>query len=242
MGSEQNEEQRNIQEGKVGEDLAQQNLNLRFLNDTAFHLAKLTSEQDLKSFLCASLKEFTGAAFVTYSEYNHKKRVLKTRHIETDRKILQTIINTVDKNILNTESPVSEAIYQDLIHNVVIQRNSLSEITFGAIPNIADFPIKALTCTDRFYRICYVIAGKIFGTSVIGIKKGQNMPSTELLESFANLAAITLRRENAEETLRQNEERFRSYVENSSDIIYLLSPEGIFTYVSPQWTKLLGYR
>jgi len=241
MGSEQNEGKRNIQEEKAGEDLAQQNLNLRFLNDTAFHLAQLTPEQDIKVFLCTRLKEFTGAAFVTYSEYNHKKRVLKTRHIETDQKILQTIINTVDKNILNTESPVSEEIYQELIHNVVIQRNSLSDITFGAIPKIADFPIKTLTRTDRFYRICYVIAGKIFGTSVIGMKKGQNVPSTELFESFANLAAITLRRENAEDALRQNEERFRSYVENSSDIIYLLSPEGIFTYVSPQWTKLLGY-
>jgi len=44
-----------------------------------------------------------------------------------------------------------------------------------------------------------------------------------------------------EEALRQSEERFRSFVENANDIVYSLTPEGIFSYVSPRWTDLLGY-
>lgn len=41
--------------------------------------------------------------------------------------------------------------------------------------------------------------------------------------------------------LRQSEEKFRSIVENANDLIFLLSPEGSFTYVSPNFTDLLGY-
>jgi len=45
----------------------------------------------------------------------------------------------------------------------------------------------------------------------------------------------------AEQKLRENEEKFRSFVENANDIIYQLSPEGIFVYVSPNWESILGH-
>nr|WP_242055522.1 ATP-binding protein [Nostoc flagelliforme] len=47
--------------------------------------------------------------------------------------------------------------------------------------------------------------------------------------------------EQAEEALRQGEEKFRTIVENATDIIYLLKPDGFFSYVSPNWTEILGH-
>ena len=41
--------------------------------------------------------------------------------------------------------------------------------------------------------------------------------------------------------LRANEEMFRLMIEHSHDIIYTLTSDGIFTYVSPVWTDLLGH-
>jgi PAS domain S-box-containing protein len=45
-----------------------------------------------------------------------------------------------------------------------------------------------------------------------------------------------------EESLRQNEERFRSLVQHSSDVIAILEPDGMIRYVSPSLERILGYR
>jgi len=49
-------------------------------------------------------------------------------------------------------------------------------------------------------------------------------------------------RKKAEETLRQSEEKYKSLVESTSDIIWETNAEGIYTYVSPQLESILGYK
>ena len=54
------------------------------------------------------------------------------------------------------------------------------------------------------------------------------------------LIDITERME-AERRLQESEEHFRRLIENASDLISIISPEGITLYQSPALTRLLGY-
>jgi len=45
----------------------------------------------------------------------------------------------------------------------------------------------------------------------------------------------------AEYAVFKSDQRFRSFVENVHDIIFTLSAEGVFTYVSPNWKDAFGY-
>ena len=48
-------------------------------------------------------------------------------------------------------------------------------------------------------------------------------------------------RKQTEELLKSSEMRFRSFVENANDVLFTLSPAGVFIYVSPQWKDAFGY-
>jgi len=48
-------------------------------------------------------------------------------------------------------------------------------------------------------------------------------------------------RKKTEETLRQNEEKYKALVESTSDMIWETNTEGLYTYVSPQIEHILNY-
>ncbi len=61
-----------------------------------------------------------------------------------------------------------------------------------------------------------------------------------LIGVISRLSYAQIKLARASESLRQSEQRFRSFVENANDIVYALTPEGCFTYVSPNWLELMG--
>jgi PAS domain S-box-containing protein len=58
---------------------------------------------------------------------------------------------------------------------------------------------------------------------------------------YGAVMSVITDRKRAEKAVREDEEKHRLLIENSHDIIYTLTPEGVFSFVSPAWTALLGH-
>ncbi len=64
---------------------------------------------------------------------------------------------------------------------------------------------------------------------------------TELTTLATDFQQMSDALETRQAQLQASETRFRTFVEKASDVIYTVSPEGVFTYVSPNWKELLGH-
>ncbi len=78
---------------------------------------------------------------------------------------------------------------------------------------------------------------------LVATKGGLSQVERNAVISLCRETAIALRAvEQTEKTVRQrSEERFGSLIDNSSDIVAVLAPDGRLTYVSPVASRLLGY-
>lgn len=70
-----------------------------------------------------------------------------------------------------------------------------------------------------------------------------HVTTVQLPEGQGTLAYLsdTSKRREAEDRLRANEELFRSYVEQSTDVIFTLDAQGVFVFVSPAWERHFGF-
>jgi len=65
--------------------------------------------------------------------------------------------------------------------------------------------------------------------------------NTALKQRIQELELSDSQGKQMDQRLRESEEKFRILVENANDIVFSLTPEGVFTYVSPTWTRMLGH-
>ncbi len=108
-------------------------------------------------------------------------------------------------------------------------------IGVGLLAYLADTYLEWLYCDEAFLSLL------ITGVSLHAILS--SLLTVVLFISFGAYASHELsrtRQKNIEQTDDEDAQRFRTFVENANDIVYTLSLDGVFTYVSPNWQDCLG--
>ncbi len=221
-------------------ELANQNKALKKINQFALELSVLSSEENLDVFITRRIKEFAGAKTVTFAEYNPSTRTITPRHIEIESGLLEKIVDLLGTQIQNIHSVVSNELYKEMTTEIVGVFKTLYEASFGVVPRPVGTAIEMILNIDRIIGVVYLIEGKLFGTSLLGMEKGKPDPPRELLENFAHLAATSLRRRNSEAELKESEAKYRFIVENIGEGFAFVNADEEFLISNSAAEKIFG--
>ena len=92
----------------------------------------------------------------------------------------------------------------------------------------------------------FVMAPAIFNNKIIGMvaianpERNYNQADLDYIKRLADFYAIALNRKIENEKLKYAEEKYRSIIESSSNLIYTITPQGIVTFINDN-IKNFGY-
>lgn len=219
------------------------NRDLANLNIFAIEMASTQDSPDLYPLIASKLKEITGAATSTFGVYDPQKKEIRVEHVEMDHNLVTDLMQALGgRKLTDAGFPVSEEARRLMIQKPVRIQLSLSEITFGVISPMVAKVMQTAQGIDRFIGIAYVVGEEVFGSSVLALRAGQPAPELDTLEAYANIVAVSLKRNQAEGKLRESEKRFSTFFQSSPAAIGItrLSDDRLVD-VNQAWERMTGY-
>ncbi|MCK5201878.1 MAG: hypothetical protein KAR21_26170, partial [Spirochaetales bacterium] len=216
---------------------------LGFLNTIANEQANTNNFDDLTDLIIHQLKKISNAIFVSFFEYDSTDKLLKNMKISAEQPILDAVIQVAGEKILDTEIPVDDEHYQEIVNKRIKFFPNLYEDSYGAVgPKISSLIQKALKI-DKLWGLAYIIDNKLYGTSIFTLKKGQQEPDRGVLDSFINISAISLRRLHLESKIRQSEKESKNYLKaiDSMDLgLFIVNSDYSVRYMNSTMVKWFG--
>lgn len=231
---------------------------LSILNKLSVELLNLSPGDKLEAIVSKIIKEITGAKAAVFSGYNPDTRCLHVQHIELEQGLLNQVLKLLGTQVSKITSPVNDETFKLITTEIIGVRETLHEASFGSISKSMGAAIQKMLKIDRFIGVVYMVDGKLYGTSLLAMDKSQPDPPRQILENIIFLAAVTLKRKRAEETIRESEERYnqerrkamlemqqvlselQALIDNVQQGILMENEERIIHYANNKFCELFG--
>jgi PAS domain S-box-containing protein len=235
-----------IERKQAEEEIRQKNFHLSTVNELEREFAELPTGSRVEILAAKKLLALSGAVVTVFSTYDPVRQVLNVAALELGPGILdglpggwEKVSGWLGQRPEQMEIPLRKEMYLDIRRSIVGMKKTVSEISYGYISPVVSASIQTLSGIERFIHIAHVIDGELYGTSVIGLRAERPDPSMEILESFAHIIAVSLRRQRAELALRESDERLRQITENITTVFYIYDRAlGRFLYVSQAYESV----
>ena len=187
-----------------------------------------------------------------------KSRLAKLEKTEAKRKEAEEALRESEEKFRQFFENEPEYCYMISLEGTVLDVNSAALKALGyKKEELAGRPLKTIYAPESIPQMKKNLAkwkktGKLKDEEmVIVTKKGERRTvllsashvkdrGGKILHSISVQKDITERKQ-AEEALRESEERYRNIIENANDMIQSVGPDGHFEYVNRAWLETLGY-
>ncbi|MBW2119585.1 MAG: PAS domain S-box protein [Deltaproteobacteria bacterium] len=123
-----------------------------------------------------------------------------------------------------------------------LNKEGLYGILLKTVPKTVCNSIEKLLNIKKIYGIGFTKDNQLFGTIVIFLKEGAGeLKNKQIIEALLKQASIAVQKKQAEEALRESEEKFRYLVKNSNDVFVTIDKNGKEIFVSDSVERITGF-
>jgi PAS domain S-box-containing protein len=234
-----------VTEHSAREDaLAEEQRWLIAVNALAVELAAAGADADGGEIVARRLLEATNGVAASFGPYDPETRSLGPMHLKLARGLARLIPGPLHRRLERVRVPVDDQTYARVTAQVLTPEPPVTESTAGLLTGIIGERLKKAAGVERVTAIAFTAEGALYGSSLLALRRGEPDPPPELLEAFAHMTAVALRRRRAEEELRASEMRahfWASVVENAAEAIAVVYPDGSLGEFNRAYCDLLGY-
>jgi PAS domain S-box-containing protein len=205
---------RDITEKKLADDAIWDiNKGLVLLNEAAILFASGVTGDALFAAIVEQVKKLTSAISASVGIYDPEIQSVVVKHVQAEDYIMADFLNMVGANTIEeVVFKVHHDTYLKLARKPIHYYESLHEATFGVVPLDAGINMQNQFGIHRFLGISYFIDNELYGTTLLSFTSDTPYPQESLINSFASMVAIVLRRNKAESALRESENNYRVLV------------------------------
>ncbi len=235
---------RDITKQKLVEIESQKNSqNLFELNTLSSKLADASTIDDLNQIIAERIQILTGAVACIITNYHQTDKSLSVEYISSSNNTLFQANKLLKNSIKKLHITMPDEKKSMLLSQGFTTRDSLTELTFGSIPEMVGNLLKETFKLGEIVVIPIDLAGELFGTISIYLPENAAKPPIDLIRTISRVITVAIQRKRAEQELIVSEERFRSMLENTNDMICILDRSGCRKFIANPnaYKRVLGY-
>jgi len=240
-----NETRLKLEKKKTDEELRHHVDALRFLAEAADRFVQINDLDKLYGYLAQAARSLSGADYLAFSMYDDKLLALRPkiilglepfwkavrRHFASDP--LQMVFFLKDMRREEFSAFVSRRLTPG--------RGGLHGLLNRKIPRAAAGAIEKLLAVGGICSMGLSWENQLFGGLTFLFRQGHELKNPSQIEALGNLAAVSIKRLLAEQSLRESEQKYRTLVTQSPDGIFIADLQGNFLSVNQSMCAGLGY-
>lgn len=196
---------------------------IEFLSKSALGFLKLDFQANIYKYIAKQLKELLTESVIIISSVDKEEQQTCVEAIEGLSYLINQGIKILGKNPIGMKLDIIENRRKEILKGMLEKADGgLFDITFGQIPLKICSAIESLIQLKSIYTMGFVYNNHIYATMVLLIRKNDENFDKKIVEAFTNQASNALNRYITEQTLRENEEKYRAILKQSADSIYLM--------------------
>jgi len=220
-----------ITERKQVESREKQLVNeMDFLYKTTLDFIQLDPKYDIYRFIGRKLKEIVGDSIVLVNNYDKASDSFHVRALKGVKGKIKKALKIIGKDLFTMSFPINnEEARNTLISGELLKiPGGLYELSFGQIPKSICHVLEKFLNVGEMYFSGFTREKELFGNIIIIMPKGVELNNREFINTFIKQSAIMLQSKQAEEELKDSEERLKILFDYAPDAYYISDLKGLF--------------